>query len=186
MTVSRAPAPSSSFPPRHPDGTSAGPIFHTVAKFGFGSCAGRLVTRAVGRVISRSRLFPNRHNRKGQAPSAAGAVNALGAERRGGRTCKMPYLVLRTEPVIDTRDARLATLAAHATWGQGPACNAIRADTGRITPSGFVESSAGRDGRSDPTLFFVTAYRALRLAIGQCALRCVALPAQRDDLFAGC
>lgn len=186
MTVSRAPAPSSSFRPLHPDGTSAAPISRAVAKFGFGSCAGRPVTRAVERVISRSRLFPDHHNRKRQTPSAAGAVMRLGLARQGGRSCKMPYPVLRTEPVIDTRDARLATLAAHATWGQGPACNAIRADTGRITPSGFVESSAGRDDRSDPTLFFVTAYRALRLAIGQCALRCVALPAQRDDLFAGC
>lgn len=110
----------------------------------------------------------------------------LGLGGGAAEVARCPTSFLRTEPVIDTCDARLTTLAAHATWGQGPACNAIRADTGRITPSGFVESSAGRDDRSGPTLFFVAAYQPLRLAIGQCALRCVALPAQRDDLFTGC
>jgi hypothetical protein len=37
----------------------------------------------------------------------------LGLGRQGGRSCEMPYLILITEPVIDTGDARLATLAAH-------------------------------------------------------------------------
>jgi hypothetical protein len=76
----------------------------------------------------------------------------------------VPYLVLRTA-VIDTRHARLATLAARATWGQGPACNVIRVDTGRITPSDFVECPAEHYGRSDLIFVSVIAQRPLRLTI---------------------